>query len=36
MFCLYILSKKLDKFYADYSNLLKEYPEIDLVLKAIK
>lgn len=36
IFCLYILSKKLEKFYADYCNLLKEYPEIDLGYKGDK
>ena len=36
IFCLYILSKRLGKFYADYCNLLKEYPEIDLGFKGDK
>lgn len=36
MFCLYILSKSMNKFYQDYQNLLNEYPEVNLGYKGEK
>jgi len=36
IFCLYILSKSVKKFYQDYQNLLKEYPEVNLGYKGEK
>jgi DNA-binding Xre family transcriptional regulator len=36
MFCLYILSKDLNKFYNDYLCLLEEYPEVNLGYKGEK
>jgi len=36
MFCLYLLSKSLPKFYSDYETLILEYPEVDLGKKGVK
>lgn len=36
MYCLYILSKSLPKFYSDYELLISEYPEVDLGKKGAK
>jgi len=35
-YCLYINSRSLIKFYNDYNNLLKEYPEVNLCYKGLK
>ena len=36
LFSLYILSKSINKFYQDYQNLLKDYPEVNLGYKGEK
>ena len=36
IFCLYVLSKSINKFYSDYQTLLDEYPEVDLGYKGKK
>ena len=36
IFCLYIISKSILRFYSDYTNLLNKYPEINLGFKGIR